>query len=555
MAACMVAAQAQSTAAWQFAITGGQSGSDASSVSAITTDASGNVYLAGIFTGTVNWGGIALTSVGDRDIFIAKWDRAQARFAWAKQAGGSGIDNVRAIAISNSSVYISGNFYSPTFAFGPSMLTNSGSTPSCDGYVAKLTDAGSSATFNWVQQISGNDVDSADALAVNGINVYLAGIVYSAPVRFGTLSLARTGSGQAFVAKLVDMGSSATFRWVQAVQNSFYSQVNDMVVSGNSLYITGEFQGTVGFGNTSFTSQGSYFDMFVAKLTDAGATGTFIWAQQGGSPGPDSAAAIAVTGSEVYITGLFGPPTANFGGNILATIGNTGDQYIAKLTDAGLTGSFIWARSINSQTIEHALDITVQGRNVYVVGSYNYTTTFGSTMLPAPGSYDAFICKLTDAGNTGSFDWVQKAGGTGNDEAQTVALYGNDVYVAGQVMSPASFGSLLANSSGSTGNVAFLAAITDTPLSINKPITKDRLSAFPNPVHGYAELFIPELLAGKQVTLTLTNSAGQVVLVRDIPQTPKFRRYRFDATGVPTGVYSLQLLTSTIVLTQKLLVD
>ena len=50
----------------------------ASMVTATAIDASGNVHVAGYFTGTVSFGATTLTSAGDRDVFVAKWSRASA---------------------------------------------------------------------------------------------------------------------------------------------------------------------------------------------------------------------------------------------------------------------------------------------------------------------------------------------------------------------------------------------------------------------------------------------------------------------------------------------
>lgn len=63
-----VLAQAQAPV-WQTAIATGGGGSR---VEATVTDASGNVYVAGGFSGTVNFGNTTLVSAGSSDIFVAK---------------------------------------------------------------------------------------------------------------------------------------------------------------------------------------------------------------------------------------------------------------------------------------------------------------------------------------------------------------------------------------------------------------------------------------------------------------------------------------------------
>lgn len=58
----------QSNYSWIF--NSGASGDD--QAVAVTTDGSGNVFVAGYFTGTVSFGTTNLTSTGDKDMFLVK---------------------------------------------------------------------------------------------------------------------------------------------------------------------------------------------------------------------------------------------------------------------------------------------------------------------------------------------------------------------------------------------------------------------------------------------------------------------------------------------------
>ena len=65
---------------------------------AITRDTDGNVYVTGEFAGTINLGGISLTSAGSLDIFMVKFDPS-GNAIWAKCMGGSGYDGGYDIAV------------------------------------------------------------------------------------------------------------------------------------------------------------------------------------------------------------------------------------------------------------------------------------------------------------------------------------------------------------------------------------------------------------------------------------------------------------------------
>src|SRR5262245_55043723 len=56
------------------------------SLMAVGVDASDNVYIAGYFDGTVNFGGSALTTAGSYDIFLAKFNSAGVH-QWSKKFG------------------------------------------------------------------------------------------------------------------------------------------------------------------------------------------------------------------------------------------------------------------------------------------------------------------------------------------------------------------------------------------------------------------------------------------------------------------------------------
>ncbi len=80
--------------AWQsaqtVAVATAAAASNYSIVRATAVDAVGNVYLTGVFTSTVTLGGTTLTSLGNYDIFVAKFNSATNQFIWAQRAGGTG---------------------------------------------------------------------------------------------------------------------------------------------------------------------------------------------------------------------------------------------------------------------------------------------------------------------------------------------------------------------------------------------------------------------------------------------------------------------------------
>lgn len=385
------AAKAQAPA-WQSAITLGQTGTGYSEVDNMAVDAGGNVYLVGNFSGTLQVGATTLTAPGREGIFVAKWSAASRSFVWAQRAGGADLDYAQAIAVSGTSVYIAGAFRSQTADFGSFRLTNANQDAnviSGDLFVAKLTDAGTSASFAWAQRAGGTESEAVNDLAVVGNTLYVAGAFASSRFELGTTTLANAGSS----------------------------------------------------------------DAFVAKLTDAGTSATFAWAQGGGGPGSDSFEKLAITGTNVVVAGNF-EKTASFGAPA-TTITSAGenDVLVAKLTDLGPSAQYAWIQRAGGGGSEYLRALAMNGNNLYIAGDFlGATSIFGATTLQNAGGAtgnDAYVAKLTDAGPTASFTWAQQAGGTDFDVANALLVRGTSVYLAGHFSSAtAGFGGLSLTNGG-----------------------------------------------------------------------------------------------------------
>lgn len=518
-------AQAQT---WQTALAASRAYS--SQVRAIATDNAGNVYLAGDFRYQVTFGATTLMApgagpyqAGAGDIFIAKWSPVTRDFVWAQRAGGSNDDGAYGIAVSGSSIYVTGYISSATADFGPTTLASRGSY---DAFITKLTDNGATSSFTWTQQIGGTSTDQGIAIAVSGTSIYATG-AFVGTAGFGTTGLTYSASkGGMFVAKLTDSGATGSFGWVQQANCTSSA----LAAQGANVYVTGNFTtSTVQFGSTTLTNAGTsgFFapsNVFVAKLTDAGATSQFTWAKQAGGMGTeaaDVAEAIAVKDDNVYIAGIFSGIASTFGSTVLTnanqnTSARTLDMFVAKLSDQGTAGNFVWARRAGGPQDERANGLAVSGPNVYVAGSfYSPVAGFGGINLANASAStslgDIFVTKLTDVGASGDFTWAQQAGGADYDMANTVAVYNTTVYAAGGLSGATAFGALTLPASSSE-LVAFIASLRDaTGLPTKAASALAGVSVLPNPARANVTVQLPATTGAAQATITLRNMLGQVL--------------------------------------------
>lgn len=538
---------------WQGAITSINNGIAYNSVvHAIATGTDGSVYVAGSFSGTVAFSTITLVSGGPYSMFVAKWNPASNSFAWAKQATitSSGYASAEAIAVRDGSLYVAGNFTGSSISFDGLPLSSAGALYR-DGFVVKLTDVGSTARFNWAQQLGGPLDDEVQSLALGNNGLYLTGY-FSASAKFGDKAPANSGSYDGFVAKLLDQNTSAQFGWVQPIGGTSIDKVQAVALRGDALYVAGYFINTASFGATSLTSAGAA-DAFVARLSDMGQDVRFNWVRQAGGEGNDDASGVAVSSSGVYLTGSLYSTAAAFGALTVARAPTT-SGFVAKLTESEGT-SFTWATTLGGI----CTSIQATGSQVYVAGYFGIGTlppqvssaTFGGSQLGSVGAYDAFVAKLSDAGTTATVVWATQAGSRENDAGLALALAGPRLWIAGYFSGePMTLGNVTLTQPYPGSGALFLANLTDQALATRNPEVQVSLALHPNPARGTATVRVPTGVG--PVALTLLDALGRVVRTC---AAPAGQDYALELAGLAPSMYTLRVLVGETLAAQKLAVE
>jgi hypothetical protein len=543
------AARAQAPA-WQTAVAVSQATTAFSYVNQTTVDASGNVFVAGSFAGAVTFGSTTLTTAPastSRDMFVAKWSPATGQFVWAQQQSngamlapvalavqGSAVyvsasgtttsvgrvykftdagstasltwtqaftyADMGGLAVSGSSVYVTGSFTGATLALGAFTLSNA-SPNDADLFVAKLTDAGSTSSFAWAIRAGGVQAELGGPVVAVGSTLYLTGYFYgttSTPTILGTTQLTTAGSSDVFVAKLADTGPNSTFSWARRLGGTDYELVNALAVSGSAVYVGGKFGSpTADFGLTILANAGPATgpvttDGFVTKLTDTGSAGTFAWAQRTGGPGNDEVTALAVQGAGLYLAGNFESSNASV----------------------------------------------------------------GATTLASAGSADGFVAALIDAGPTSRFAWAQAVGGSNYDFIGGLSLAGSTAYVGGGIGSvAASFPPrVVSNPSGTP--LAVLASFAATTLTATTAAPGSLSFALaPNPAHAAATLTLPAVPGTATATLTLRDALGRTLRTATLPLPAAGLRHELDLGGLAPGIYAVQVRAGATSATRRLVVE
>src|SRR5262249_4885834 len=129
----------------------------------VAVDSFGNCYVAGSFEQTARFWSGNLTSAGDRDAFIAKFD-PDGNLLWARRGGGVGKDGAEGLSVNAAGDVVVAGIISGTAQIGTNHLVSAGDW---DIFVAKYSAAGA---LQWARRAGGSGRDGAvgSALDDNG---------------------------------------------------------------------------------------------------------------------------------------------------------------------------------------------------------------------------------------------------------------------------------------------------------------------------------------------------------------------------------------------------
>ncbi len=163
----------------------------------IAVDDKGISYVTGYFSGVATFDSLTLTSRGQDDLFVAKYD-ANGRPLWAKAEGQKLADMGSSIAVDGA-----GNSYVTGYKTDDPMFSGQLRSP-YDTFVTKYDSDGN---VSWKQESeAGGDWDEGNGIAVDASgNCYVTGTFQSKPpsqLIFDAFKLTNAGDQDIFVAKL-----------------------------------------------------------------------------------------------------------------------------------------------------------------------------------------------------------------------------------------------------------------------------------------------------------------------------------------------------------------
>ncbi len=225
--------------------------------------ANGDVYATGSFFGTINLGGSALTSAGQNDIFLARFNSAGTH-QWSQRYGDATFQYAIDVDTDGSSVVLLANL-TGSANFGGSTLTSAGSA---DIAVARFLTSG---VHTWSKRYGDQDVQTAAAVDLAGGNIFLTGW-FEGGLNFGAHPLSAGASqNNIFAAKL--FGGDGSEVWSQSFGMSGGSDFGaDVVSDGSQSWFAGRFDRDANFGyNGTVFSPARDADAYLLKFGNVSA--------------------------------------------------------------------------------------------------------------------------------------------------------------------------------------------------------------------------------------------------------------------------------------------
>lgn len=505
---------------------------------AVSTDASGNVYMAGSTSSSsaiATSGAYQTTYLGGDDAFIVKFNAAGA-IQWGTYYGGTNSDYAFGMAID-----VSGNVCITGQTMSSSGIATSGSfrtyvSGSYDGFLAKFDGTGA---IQWGTYYGGSSADYGYGVATDAAgNIYIDGYTASASTMTttGAYQTVLDGIYDAYLAKF---NSAGTIQWATYFGGDNADIGYGLAVTGaGDVYLAGYTYSTTSLATTGAyqTVYGGGSDAFLAKFDNAG---SLQWATYYGGSALDEAHSVGIgAAGDVYITGMTqstaaiattGAHQPVFGGGI--------DAFLAQFTSAGALG---WATYYGGSSNESAKFLSVgDSQNVYISGYTQSTTamaTSGAYQTTLGGGTDAFLarfnfCSMPVAGTVSGSSSVcmgnsitltaATPGGVWSSSNPAVATVGSTGTVTGIMAGVDTISYAMTNLCGTDYAYKIVTVISCGTEVETVSDRADNVALYPNPAHN---------------TLTITSTGN----INSIVVTDLFGRV------VASGVYDTKMVVMDI---------
>jgi hypothetical protein len=430
----------------------GLGGSGLESVNALTLSQNGGVVMGGFYTGASNLGGSALPESGQTDLFLAGFG-VNGEHLWSVGTGGPGNEQARALAQDSfGEVYATGEFNSASLSFA-----NDGGTPltrqgDTDGFVVRLSPQGQA---RWQISFGGVSAQVRPRSVVSipdATGIVLAG-TFAGNVKFTGPSTVSSPTEALFVVRVLESGTVQKDVALGTCSGGAITEAAVGIDTSKNLYVVGHHQGTCTVAGQSLTVPASgKVGLFAIKVTSEGA---HLWNRSFEEADATGKLAVAVDKKDhLLIAGSYKGAIPLQGGSKLESRTRTSSDALLLKLDRD-NGVVLWATSEGGTNNDEGLAVAVdEENNPSLIGSFqeSFESRSGETQTSA-GATDVFLSQYSETGE------AVETLAFGDGAAQSGRALGVDeqgLVLAGQFLGTLKFGGPAVTA---TGTDIFLARI------------------------------------------------------------------------------------------------
>lgn len=475
---------------------------DIEQVGGLQVSSQDEVYVAGTFGDDMNIDNSLLPISGLEDIFLIKKD-ANGQLIWSKKYGSNDRDKVTGVRLFNdTTLFFSGIFWD-NISFDSFSL-------SANGSAAFITKSDTSGHIIWAKAIDGNGLLKVNEGVVDAQGNYIFTGSFSGDLYFPNVTLTAEGVEDGFLAKYDKDGN---FLWA----NRFGLQQQTIATSVaaddlGSIFIGGQFNGRVIFGNDTLWASANDFDIFLARYDD---NGSLQFGKRFGGIYDDINPKIGVgSNGKVVMAGTF-IGLLNLDNQSIQTNSNVdADIFLATFTQ---NASLLTVNQYGGTNNETLVNLTVKEDDYFLSGYYDTFTEIDEIQVPLSPLYltlkNLLIRtnhnELTEQANVISYFNFDKPSSTvfaaphvdfSNEEVTIAGIFQGAINLPIAIPSPVS--------NGFTD--IFLVTMSLPPVSTLSLHDQLTVSLFPNPASDIIAIDLNGQRFDSSVVIEVINTIGQV---------------------------------------------
>jgi uncharacterized protein (TIGR03437 family) len=500
-------------------------GSSDDGANAMTIDATGAVYLAGV-TFSTNYpllNPLQSTLRGPFDACVTKLNTAGNALVYSTYLGGSDREGISGIAVDEAgAAYVTGGTSSADFPLVNALQSNLGGGPHpADVFVTRINPAGSAIVYSTF--LGGSQSDNSAGIAVDAAgNVYVAGTTRSTNFPLANaLQPNFAGISDTFIVKINPAGSAlvySTYLGGSGDEAGFRIAVDQ----NGAAYVTGTTNSTnFPTANAFQSNSGGNLDVFVAKLNPSG--NAFVYSTYLGGIGGDVGLSVATDGAgNAYVGGTAFSPNFPLARSLQSALRGPSDAFITKLNDSGRIAWSTLLGGSGGAVEENVYEVVVDAvGNVYAAGitiSSDFPVTPGAAQNSLKGAIDGFIVKL------------------GADVATVSAASFSGATLAAESI-VAAFGAGLATTTSAATTIPLPTQLAGTQVSIKDSAGAERLAPLFFVAPNQANCLIPAGTAQGTAAVTISTGDGSIStgIIQIAAVAPGLFAANANGQGVPAA--------------------